>query len=270
MLCVVHMARKGSPLSTITMSRAVRVAVSLAHGGAPVEPGLAVSVEGAADRAIRNLVVLRMREDDRLLRVPAVVRIGSEGRRRLGVEVGQPVSVTPLPKWETWYHGTRAPDPMALVRQGLVVGPRAGFGSGIYLSSDEAYSRLFAATGLLVCQVAWGQALNWPLAPGDLRNDFSRWCGEHSVDADRLLGLNPWFDGNGNFADNYVRPDGGVDSYICRWARLNGHYFPAERGESYARVFPGPVGRGFKPHRLRIIKVLAPDGTVLFTRGQRE
>lgn len=247
----VKKARRGTPKITITMSKIVRNKIRKAHR-LPVIPGFPVQVFGSENKSPRNLIVLRMRMDDSYINSGKIVRIDSVSRKRLGLDAGSIVDVHPL-KFETWYHGTRIDDPMIIVNDGWIVGPGAGLGPGVYLTSDKSTAEGYAQTALIICKVAWGNHLNWPNLSPKLKKQFALWCQEHGLNQKELLRKRPpWSDPN-----------------ILKWARLYGHYYGGGQFMSNIRVFPGPIGAGFKPNRVRIVRVISNDRrTVIWDRGR--
>ncbi|MFC1453372.1 hypothetical protein ACFLSJ_08530 [Verrucomicrobiota bacterium] len=232
-----------APKSTITLSKTVRDAIAREHG-VEVRPGYAAQVEGAAHHCPRNLIVQIMRKEDRLIRKKGVCRIGPVARRRLGINIGDPADVRAL-KHETWYHGTKAPNPVAtLVKGEWIVG---GSGQGVWMSDLMTMAQGYVGTALMTMEVAWGEQLNWPL-PAHMATQFQRWCKEKNVDASAVTAAN-WR----------------TDPNLLRWARLYGHYFVPFGN---ARIFPGVTGESFKGNRVRIVKMVGPDGSVLYTRNE--
>lgn len=250
---VVKKALRGTPKITITISKLVRNKISRAHGR-PITPGYPVQVLGSKQRSPRNLIVIKMKKDDPYIKSSKIVRIDSVSRARLGVREGSTVDVLPL-KFETWYHGTSIHDPMIIVRDGWIVGPGEALGPGIYLTNKKSIAQGYAQTGLITCEVAWGKKLNWPNLSPDLKKKFELWCQEHGLNHEELLRVRPpWNDSN-----------------ILRWARLYGHYYDGGSYMGEIRVFPGPIGSGFKPNRLRIVNVLCKDGRrVIWDRGSQQ
>lgn len=238
----VHKAHAGAPDATITLSKAIRDRISQ-ECGIPLRTGYAAWVEGSSQHCPRNLIVQKMKADDDALRRDAACRIGLRERKRLGVDVGDLVNVQPL-QYETWYHGTKAPDAMAnIVRGQWIVG---GSGSGVWMSDRESMARAYVGTAFITLEVAWGEPLQWPL-PQHMQAQFERWCREHRVDSAS------------------VTPTGWtVDPNLLRWARLYGHYIVPYGN---ARIFPGVTGSSFKGNRVRIVRVVDPSGRVLFQRG---
>ena len=248
----VKKARRGTPKITITISKLVRKKVSKTHR-LPVTPGYPVQVFGSEQKSPRNLIVLKMKKDDPYIKSSKIIRIDSVSRARLGVREGSTVDVRPL-KVKTWYHGTRIPNPMIIARDGWIVGSGAVLGPGVYLTNKKSVAQGYAQTALITCEVAWGQKLNWPNLSTEQKKQFVLWCQEHGLNHEELLRTNPlWNDMN-----------------ILRWARLYGHYYDGGSYMREARVFPGPIGSGFKPNRLRIVNVLSRDGShVIWDRGSR-
>ncbi len=249
----VKKARRGAPKITITISKVVRDKIKKTHT-LPLIPGFPVAVFGSDNRSPRNLIVLRMRRDDPHINNKKIVRIDSVSRKRLGVDSGSIVDVRPL-KFETWYHGTRV-DPMIIVNDGWIVGTGDAGGPGVYLTNDKTTAQAYAQTALIKCKVAWGTSLNWPNLSPKQKNQFTLWCKEHGLNHEELLRISsPWDDLN-----------------ILKWARLYGHYYGGGGGQFVrnVRVFPGPIGSGFKPNRVRIIKAVSKDGrTVIWERGRQ-
>ncbi len=253
MKCKVYKALNGTPDSTIVMSLLVRKTIEATHGQAAT-PGYAVQVQGHSDHSPRNLIVLRMKKDDPRLKQNHAVRIGGLARKRLGIQPGDTVQITPF-KWETYYHGTRAPDPMVIVKSGWIVGPGNAYGSGVYLTQDMNTARAYGSSGhIITAEVAWGMQIAWPLQEGPMKQEFAQWCKEHKRNAENLMAL-PGL--TSNFESDLRHKQ------VLRWARLYGHYYD---GGPTVRVFPGPVGSGYKPNRLRVVSVAKPDGTVLWQR----
>lgn len=237
----VHKAYADAPRATISLPRSVRDGISRASG-IEVRPGYAAWVEGSPAHCPRNLIVQRMRRDDALVNT-ASCRIGRPERERLGIDVGDKVEVTAL-KYEVYYHGTRAPNPLeSIVRGKWIVGMS---GQGVWMSDLLQMAQGYVRTGLLTLEVAWGEQLTWPL-PAHLQRQFDRWCREHGVEPGSVPDSN-W----------------GLDQNLLRWARLYGHYFVPYAN---ARIFPGVYGSSFKGNRLRIVRLVDPAGNVLFQRG---
>ncbi len=250
----VSKALAGTPKATITMSARVRGRLRQ-HYGTEVIPEFAVEVSGQADRCPRNLIVQKMKRDDRLLRREDVVRIGLIARKRLRVEAGDKVFVKPL-VWERFYHGTKAPDPMVIKQSGWIVGSGAAYGAGVYLTTDVNTARVYGQTAIISGAVAWGEQLSWPLTAGPLKQELLLWCREHELDADQIMAVS-----------NLQQVGDPRVENVLRWARLYGHYYNGGSGGAHKiRVFPGPIGSGYKPNRLRVIKVEQLDGTALWQR----
>jgi len=253
MNCTVFKARHGTPRSTVVMCAGTRDAIQAAYGRPPT-PGYAVQVQGSAQCCPRNLIVLRMKRDDSLLGRTDAVRIGPSARKRLGVSSGDTVDIVPF-KWARCFHGTEAEDPMVIVNDGWIVGEGNVFGSGVYLARTKSEAAAYTSTGLITTEVAWGRSLDWPPAEGsELHAQLALWAREKSKDFDDLLELEDLDD-----------EDDPRTADILRWARLYGHYRRAGDG---VRVFPGPVGSGYKPNRLRVVKVEDPEGEVLWQRAR--
>ncbi len=253
MKCKVYKALNGTPESAIVMSLQVRETIEATHGQAAT-PGYAVQVQGHPDRSPSNLIVENMKENDPLLNEDSAVCIGGCARKRLGIEPGDTVQIAPF-KWETWFHSTRNPDPMVIVNNGWIVGPGNAYGSGVYLTQDMNTARSYGSSGsIITAEVAWGQQIVWPLQDGSMKQELIKWCEEHRRNAENLLALP-------GVTSNYESDP--RHKHVLRWARLYGHYYD---GGPTVRVFPGPVGSGYKPNRLRIVSVAKPDGTVLWQR----
>jgi len=233
-----------APRSTISLSKSVRNRITAAHG-APVRPGYAVQVTGDSRHCPRNPIVQVMRKEDKLLRKKAVARFDPRTRKRLGLEIGDVADIRPL-KYETWYHGTGAPDPKQnIVRGRWLVG---GSGRGVWMSDQLTMAQGYARTGLLTLEVAWGDELAWPL-PAHMQEQFELWCAEHRVDASSV--------GPANWQ---------ASEHVLRWARLFGHYFVPFAN---ARIFPGVTGQSFKGNRVRIVKLVDREGNELYVRRSR-
>jgi hypothetical protein len=244
MKCKVYKAYPGSPKSTITLSKKNRESISKEYG-IQLKPGYAAKVIGSQKHCPRNLVVQRMRKMDTLLNKSGVARLGATERKRLGVKIGDTITVIPL-NYEVWYHGTRAQNPLNQIVNGeWIVG---GAGSGIWMSDLRSMAREYAYTGLFTLHVAWGKQLIWPL-PQDIAEEFKIWCSEHDQDFNTIIN---------NPGQNWqLNPD------LLRWARLYGHYLIPYPN---ARIFPGVTGEKFIGNRVRIIKIETPDGIILWQR----
>ncbi|MCH8510967.1 MAG: hypothetical protein LAT83_04875 [Kiritimatiellae bacterium] len=249
------MALNGTTDATIVMSLRVRKDIEAVYGRSAT-PGYAVQVHGHTDCSPRNLIVLRMRKEDPLLGKNHVVRIGGLARKRLGIQPGDKVQIIPF-KWETYYHGTRAPDPMVIAKNGWIVGPGNVYGSGVYLTQNMNTARSYGSSGsIITAEVAWGNQIVWPLQDGTMKQELTKWCKEHKRNAEQLLALP-------GVTPNYESDP--RHKHVLRWARLYGHYY---NGGPTVRVFPGPVRSGYKPNRLRVVSVAKPDGTVLWQRSR--
>ena len=281
MKCRVHKALKGADPATITLSLVVRKQIAKSHNaildppghqvapvGGPVRKivgkGYAIRVEGSKYHSARNPIVHAMsisHRPDPLLNKKGVVRVGRALREKLGIKTGDHVNISPL-DWQTWMHGTKANPPTIIRESGWIIGSGMAYGPGLYMSTELNMVRGYASTGLIVAEVAWGAQLSWPLPRGKLRNDFIKWCREHSVNPIPLLSMQALYSG-GQFCDSYTTRNGRHDSYICRWARLNGHYL---YGGTNIRIFPGPLGNNFKPNRCRVMKILNAAGHEIWRR----
>lgn len=240
----VYKAYSGAPKSTLALSKKSRDSISKQYG-IELKLGYAAQASGGYDHCPRNLIVQRMKISDPLLNKPSAVRIGAIERKRLGVKVGGTISITPL-KYETWYHGTRALNPVSQIVNGeWVVG---NSGQGIWMSDQQSMAKAFAQTGLFTIHVSWGRPLAWPL-PGDMAEEFELWCSEHNQNYNSII--------------NNPGQTWGLNPYVLRWARLYGHYFVPYAN---ARIFPGVFGEKFIGNRVRIMKLESADGRVLWKK----
>ena len=238
----------GAKKSTAAIPLIGRKRLEQEHG-LPVKTGLAVQVRGRISKSPRNFIVTQVNKEDPLKPRDDVIRLGLEERRRIGVAPGEVVNVAPL-EWETWFHGTSAPDPMVIVREGWIVGMGRVYGEGVYLTTDTGTARSYGRSAVITFMVAWGQHLTWPPLPGgQMHRQLVVWCNERNLSSTRLMLAGPRWRTN---------------PHILQFARLHGHY---HRGrDSSVRVIPGPVGGGFLPQRCRAVMVTSAAGQVLWQR----
>lgn len=239
---IVHKAKGKPQKATVSLSLKTRKRLKVA-------PGYCVRIKGDSDHIARNFIVTKFQRGDPLINRDDVIRMGEKARKRIGVQPGDKVQVQHL-HYSTWYHGTKAPDPLVLVREGWIVGSGAAYGPGIYLTSDSTIARSYVLTAMITVNVAWGLDINNVFNDGSLRNDFITFCREFGTDPQTHL-------------QQYQNTK--IDPVVFKWARFGGHYLP---GGTNIRVFPGPIGSGFKPNLIRITSVVTPDGNILYNRAR--